>query len=908
MDFDNTHNIARIRSSHNGSGGNAVSRPLGFFIGSSEKVRLHDDGEVSIGTTILGHASADDLTINNSGNGGITIRNGTTSNGAIFFADSTTGDARFDGFVQYNHGTDPYMLFGTAGDERLRIRSDGNINAQKSLAVGGITTSTDYDLSAIDKDISDTATDVFVYDTRKDSDGGAWRNRTSHTSWYNETLNTSTRGARKEFPAVAVIVCFTNGLAIYDGDDPNLPLWMKWTSTNGTYMLRGTTSGRIAAMNGIIAVSNASTYGGMVAIYFISDTSRSYRQLGSNNSSEGYFIGNGIVARNDFSANCYSNTGGGNTLPSLVDEDTKDVAITVLPNAPVDPDTGLPIPTIALATIGGTSIIKDDGTVVDIVYGSGASPSTAYVDFRKSDNAIVMSMNSNGSYVHVIYDIPTSDISGSHQYQKEAIDDEFYRTGSSSDWNQDVWIYAASPYGGTTVRIVNNVISGNGGINVLSPSRTAPATDTMVARITSSFNSGYMHGDIKGAFLSDTDTTNITDTQAVTNPGPFTSTTGWTAANAGWSISDSSNRLVINSGSQTGSYFGASQTLTLVDGRKYVLVVNIHSQTKTAVIRLTADGNYFTETGLGTGEHSFYFTANQASHSIFIGSDTGGTNREQQVSSVTIREVEEDRSKDNKGLQVFGTITKSAVATGAELVSYGPFSTTNRLRQTYNSDLNFETNDFSIMLWMYNTGTNIHQTLVGRDNREFSVDILDNTSYSRRFRIYAYDSSNSMNSFDSNDDPFPVNSWSHVCVNYTGGNTATIYVNGILNKTGTLNYDIDDTSNGLNIGARNTSGSYAHAADGTKLALVRISKGAPSTEKIKKIYNDEKHLFNVNAKATLYGSSDAVTALAFDDSHDILHVGTSAGRSEFRGLNRINNTTTAVTTAISASNELVAEQ
>ena len=108
--------------------------------------------------------------------------------------------------------------------------------------------------------------------------------------------------------------------------------------------------------------------------------------------------------------------------------------------------------------------------------------------------------------------------------------------------------------------------------------------------------------------------------------------------------------------------------LTLVNGKKYILTVNIHSQTKTAVIRLTADGNYFTTTGLGTGEHAFYFTANQASHSIFIGSDTGGTNREQQVSSVTIREVEEDRSVNDKGLQVFGTVTKDVVAPRADLV------------------------------------------------------------------------------------------------------------------------------------------------------------------------------------------------------------------------------------------------
>ena len=40
--------------------------------------------------------------------------------------------------------------------------------------------------------------------------------------------------------------------------------------------------------------------------------------------------------------------------------------MTVLPNAPIDDATGLPVPTIAVATDGGVSVIKDDGTVVDI--------------------------------------------------------------------------------------------------------------------------------------------------------------------------------------------------------------------------------------------------------------------------------------------------------------------------------------------------------------------------------------------------------------------------------------------------------------------------------------------------------------------------------------------------------------
>jgi cyclopropane fatty-acyl-phospholipid synthase-like methyltransferase len=92
------------------------------------------------------------------------------------------------------------------------------------------------------------------------------------------------------------------------------------------------------------------------------------------------------------------------------------------------------------------------------------------------------------------------------------------------------------------------------------------------------------------------------------------------------------------------------------------------------------------------------------------------------------------------------------------------------------------------------------------------------------------------------------------------------------------------------------------------LALWRISRTAPTADQIAKIYNDEKVLFQDSAKATLTGSSDAVTALAYDPDTNLLHVGTSGGRSVFYGLRRINETATAVTTAISAVDGLIVEQ
>ena len=96
------------------------------------------------------------------------------------------------------------------------------------------------------------------------------------------------------------------------------------------------------------------------------------------------------------------------------------------------------------------------------------------------------------------------------------------------------------------------------------------------------------------------------------------------------------------------------------------------------------------------------------------------------------------------------------------------------------------------------------------------------------------------------------------------------------------------------------------------MALWRISATAPSEDEVLKMYNDEKKLFEPNAKATLYWDSSStnkerITGLAYDSITERVHAGTSSGRSEFQGLVRVNNSTDAVGTNITAIDGLVAE-
>ena len=135
-----------------------------------------------------------------------------------------------------------------------------------------------------------------------------------------------------------------------------------------------------------------------------------------------------------------------------------------------------------------------------------------------------------------------------------------------------------------------------------------------------------------------------------------------------------------------------------------------------------------------------------------------------------------------------------------------------------------------------------------------------------------------------------------------------IYINGEYNTDNVSNFVARDVggADSLFIGGRfQTNQNFATT---TKVALIRLCMGTPSEHEIKRMYNDEKQLFVENAKCTIYGNSDMVRGIDYDEGTGLLHVGTPSGRSDFSGLTRINNTTTPVTTAIAAANGLIVEE
>jgi len=600
---------------------------------------------------------------------------------------------------------------------------------------------------------------VFVYDTSKDSDGGAWRKRCQHTSWYNEPLNTATRGARREFPAVALIVAEAAKITIYDADDPALPMWR-------VEPYAGSSIKALAALNAAIWV--ATTVGLIFSDYAGDD-------LGTTEP--------------DYTTE---------TTPAIINNAVNDVAMTVLPDAPIDPATGLPVPTIAVATDGKLSVIKDDGTVW--------SPS----GLGTYEGQNVLSLSADNQVLH------SGRVAG-------------YSPVSANLSNNSIFAIAM----GTShsylrkIDLRNNVfgqviIDENRQVNV--PSYTAGLkqglafvdldrvdfTNSLVAQSTSTYNTGWMNGDIKGAFLSDTDDTDLVGSGELVTNGDFGTDTDWTKG-AGWTISGG---VAVSDGTASNAI---SQAGILTVGKTYVVSFDIVSRSAGSVRPQLGTAVGTSVSAVGSYSQTFTSLGNGTFH-IFSVSNFNGT-----IDNVSVKLADADRSINANPLTVNGTITRTPVATGADLVGYSGFSETNYLEGT---DATYADTLYALG-WEQTAGV-----------------------------------------------------WE--------------FKHGVVSAA-----PID----GLTI-----TGTTLKIAGTKPKALVRVTATTPTAAQLAKIQADERFLFQADAACTLYGASDSVTALAHDPDTGLLHVGTSAGRSVFQGLRRVSNTTTAVGTAISASNGLVVEE
>ena len=115
--------LTKISRSLLDTGVSDSSDATAITIDSSEKVGLNGlsagDYWATSNQLVLGNTAS-------AANGGMTIATATNAVGQIYFADGTSGDARYRGQIQYSHASDA-MDFATAASFAMRIDSSGNL-------------------------------------------------------------------------------------------------------------------------------------------------------------------------------------------------------------------------------------------------------------------------------------------------------------------------------------------------------------------------------------------------------------------------------------------------------------------------------------------------------------------------------------------------------------------------------------------------------------------------------------------------------------------------------------------------------------------------------------------------------------------------------------------------------------
>ena len=110
-----------------------------FGIQGNDAMYINSNKRVLIGTITEGHADADDLTLQApSGYTGITLRSGTTTGGAIYFSDATSGSGETDGQIVYSQNSRT-MTFATAAVTKLTLKSDGLLVSKGIQASANVT-------------------------------------------------------------------------------------------------------------------------------------------------------------------------------------------------------------------------------------------------------------------------------------------------------------------------------------------------------------------------------------------------------------------------------------------------------------------------------------------------------------------------------------------------------------------------------------------------------------------------------------------------------------------------------------------------------------------------------------------------------------------------------------------------
>lgn len=587
------------------------------------------------------------------GSGGrlMSFRENSTSGFAFNFQPSTgivsnyAGGASASNVLVQNLGAGVYRVecsieFTSAASRNFSIDMNNGSTAQ--YAGDGVS---GFNVTSVQFEYSSTAT---TYE-RKTADGSV-----------TETF----RGNKADFPRLAGIVAEAANVTIYDLTEAGRPMWMRFIGVANQNTFIGwnvTAVSSVFALNGVMAVGAAAS--NLSVNNFARDFCRAHATLAGGTS---YIFNGGISTRNATPKTSTSELYW-TAIPSSI---INAVAMTVLPDAPVDAVTGLQVPTIAVATAGGVSVIKHNGTVVN----SAKTGAAKKVNFGTKGFVLA------GFEYDTLYVTSTTvgALGGSFAFaaMNSGLDVFKGGYGGGVTWNtqfKDITINRNALPG-----LVKSICQ-NYSKNIAS----------ITTNISDRFNDGYSCGLVRRSLLASTVAGSLTKSANLVPNPDFTTTASW-SLNAGWSI-DTANGLLVGTNASSIAIlpYGAI-------GPYSALVVEIVVSSYTSGSVKLAFGELGSIPSISSAGTHYRYLTGLAGNEFYL----SGTNFTGSIDSIRAYRVDADWSIKQSAVDVVGTLTKTQVAAASQLVAYSGFSAANYLREPYSADLDFGTGEWSASAWV----------------------------------------------------------------------------------------------------------------------------------------------------------------------------------------------------------------
>lgn len=474
------------------------------------------------------------------------------------------------------------------------------------------------------------------------------------------------RGNKAKFPRLSAIVAEAGSVTIYDLTEPGRPMWMRGVLA-GVYPLGGQFGTTAATIGCVAMISGSLVVGfgnyGISVFNFASDTCS--RKTVSLSESAGQ-----IAKRNVSQAWTVTNA------PFIVNSAVNSVAMAVLPDAPFDAATGLQVPTIAVATAGGVSVIKQDGTVANITATDSANLSCRRIRLTGTElsffNVPHASFGSNT--------IPTASVvvGGSlfNWFRKRY----YHSTVAGPNPLGDSAAYVGNAHKDMTASVL--------GVSKFKENLESPAKGAVVY-VAEKYNTGYMVGDIRRAFLCNTEVDVISATELVTNGAFDVDTTAWTPNSGTLSVAAGKLRVTANA---TGSAAFAEQLVPTVVGKTYFFAGVATPGTSTVYFDVRSPGTLALTGGV--------FVANSTSTRVLLRLNSTVVGDYGDFDGISIKEYSPDRSVKGGKASIYGSISKTAVGAASQLVAYSGFTAANYLQEPFSADLDMGTGDWRVSAWI----------------------------------------------------------------------------------------------------------------------------------------------------------------------------------------------------------------